>query len=456
MEKILFIFRRGLRIHDNTGLIAALENSKTVIPIFIFDPAQVGKNPFKSLNSIQFMVESLKDLDISLRKRGSRLWYFYGNPEKVVSKLLKNDDAISAVYVNMDYTPFSASRDIKIAKACHKLDVEFTQFEDYLLTPVNSIKTKSDTAYKVFTAYYNAAQHKTVRKSRKNNLRGYLSKNHKFPGQITEERINKFYKKNDNVLVHGGRKECQWILKNIVPEVNRGYKKDRNIPEINTTHLSAYNKFGCCSIREVYEAFGNKKSLLTRQLWWRDFYTYIMYHYPHSSRGAFQEKFNNIKWKHNSVWLQKWKTGMTGFPIVDAGMRQMNKTGWMHNRVRMIVASFLAKDLMINWKHGEKYFSQRLVDIDWSVNNGNWATVVGVGASALPWFRVFNPWDQLKKYDPECEYVKEWIPELKDVPIEDILKWYEAYSEYDISYPKPIINHKEQKEKALKMYKRVV
>ncbi len=457
MEKILFIFRRGLRIHDNTGLMAALEDSKTVIPIFIFDTKQVGKNPYKSNNSIQFMVESLEDLDASLRKRGSRLWYFYGSPEKVVKKLLRDDDNIDAVYVNMDYTPFSVSRDKKLEKVCRDMDVEFKQFEDYLLMPVNEIMTKSGTPYKVFTAFYNAGQHKTVRKSRKNKSKGYLGGGTRLVGQINRKKMKKFYKENDNVLVKGGRKECLRILKSVLPGVAKGYKKDRDIPSIDTTHLSAYNKFGCCSIREVYEAFvkaRNKKSILVRQLWWRDFYTYVMYHFPYSSRGAFQKKFDRIKWKHNSAWLQKWKKGMTGFPIVDAGMRQMNETGWMHNRVRMIVASFLAKDLLINWRHGEKYFSQQLVDIDWSVNNGNWGTVVGVGASALAWFRVFNPWDQLKKYDPDCEYVKEWIPELRDVSAKDILKWYEKYDLYDVKYPKPMVDHQEQKEKALKMYKR--
>lgn len=458
MEKILFIFRRGLRIHDNTGLMAALEDSKTVIPVFIFDPNQIGKNPYKSNNSIQFMVESLEDLDKSLRKRGSKLWYFHGNPEKVVKKLLKDDEAIDAVYVNMDYTPYSISRDKKLAKVCKKMDVEFKQFEDYLLMPVNKIKTKSGTPYKVFTAFYNAGKRLSVRKSKKNNYKGgYLSGKTKLVGQINNTKIKQFYKENDEVVVRGGRKECLRILKSVVPSIAKKYNKDRNTPSIDTTRLSAYNKFGCCSIREVYEAFvkaTNKGSMIVRQLWWRDFYTYVMYHFPYSASGAFQEKFDRIKWKHNSSWLQKWKTGMTGFPIVDAGMRQMNETGWMHNRVRMIVASFLAKDLLINWHHGERYFSQQLVDIDWSVNNGNWGTVVGVGASSLAWFRVFNPWDQLKKYDPECEYVKEWIPELKDVLAKDILKWYETYDLYDVDYPKPMLDHQEQKEKALKMYKR--
>lgn len=456
MKRTLFIFRRGLRLEDNTGLLAALEDSEIVVPIFIFDPNQVGSgNKYKSNNSIQFMVESLEDLDKSLRKRGSRLRFFYGLPHDVVKKLLKHDKDIQAVYVNMDYTPYSTERDKKIAKVCKDLDVDFQQFEDYLLLPVDTLKTKTGTPYKVFGAFYAAAQKKTVDTVYLNKHKNYLSSRIKLQGETKKSR---FYKANPDVWVRGGRAECLKILKRVVPVVAKGYKKDRDIPSIDTTLLSAYNKFGCCSIREVYEAFvkaSGKKGVLTKQLWWREFYTYIMYHFPYIKSGAFQEKFDKLKWHHNTTWLRKWQEGKTGFPIVDAGMRQMNEIGWMHNRVRMIVASFLVKDLLINWRHGEKYFSQMLVDIDWSVNVGNWGTVAGVGASALPWFRVFNPWDQTKKYDPNCEYIKEWIPELRDVPAEDILKWYDVYYP-DVKYPKPIVDHSVQKEKALKMYRKVV
>ena len=243
-----------------------------------------------------------------------------------------------------------------------------------------------------------------------------------------------------------GRKECLDILSNLTRFNN--YEVERDYPsKERTTHLSPYLKFGTCSIREAYHriktVLGNEHPLI-RQLYWRDFFVQIGYYFPRVFNSAFREKFNEIKWQNNMNIFELWCNGKTGFPIVDAGMRELNSTGYMHNRVRMIVSSFLVKDLHLDWRKGEEYFANKLIDLDIAVNNGNWQWTASTGCDAQPYFRIFNPWIQQRKYDPDCKYIKKWVPELKEVKREIIHNWFKQKETKSINYPKPIVDHNKE------------
>jgi deoxyribodipyrimidine photo-lyase len=260
---------------------------------------------------------------------------------------------------------------------------------------------------------------------------------------------------NQNINFQNGGRHNAIIQMRIAKTSIQHYSKTHNELSISTTELSAYIKFGCVSIREVYKTFKTKHDFI-RQLFWRDFYANILYSFPHVLGSAMKTNYNKVHWHNNSNLFKKWCNGETGYPIVDAGMRQLNQTGYMHNRARLIVSSFLVKTLLISWEKGEKYFAQHLIDYDPASNNGNWQWIAGSGADSQPYFRIFNPWEQGKNYDSNCEYIKRWIPELRDVPNTDILNWENTYFQYkNIKYPKPIVNYKTQKELALQMYSKV-
>lgn len=458
----IFIFRRSFRLKDNIGLINSLKLSKFVIPIFILTPEQLINNTFKSDNCVQFMMESLEDLNQRLEKKDSRLFFFFGKPSDVIDIILHDNvfgKDIESVFVNKDYSPYSKKRDHDIRTLCKKYDIDFNVYEDLLLNPVKSILTGSDTVYKKFTPYFNIAKKKKINNVQKNLYRNYFNYKHKLKKEYRGN-IHRFYKKNDKIAIHGGRKNGLVILRNI--KKFKQYNEKRNTLNINTTRLSAYIKFGCVSIREVYHAFKNElgsKNDLIKQLYWRDFYYNVSYEFPRVFKKGqnMKKKYDKIKWKNNISHFNKWKLGKTGFPIVDAAMAEMNETGFMHNRGRLIVSNFLIKILGINWEKGEKYFAQTLVDYDICVNNGNWGWSAGSHADSQPYFRIFNPILQGKKHDPDCEYIKKWIPELKNVENEDIHNWKDAHEKYKhIKYPKPIVNYKKNKEKILKMYKQAL
>jgi len=455
--KSIFIFRRDLRLDDNKGLIEALKNSQIVIPIFIFTPEQLDNNKFKSDNCVQFMIDSLEDLNLSLKKKNSRLFYFFGKPVDVIKNIINNVE-IDAIYVNMDYTPYSINRDDMIKKLCDKNDIQFNSYEDILLNPVGSIITTNQNIYTKFTPYFIKSSKIKVDEPLKNKYTNYYNKNNKIKNEYKGD-IHKFYEYNKDIAYKGGRTNGLKILKNI--DDYKDYNKKRNILEYKTTGLSAYNKFGCVSIREVYysikKELGNNNDLI-KQLYWRDFYYNIMWKYPetYSKKLALKDNYNKIKWNSNNIYLNKWKEGKTGYPIVDACMREINTTGFMHNRGRLIVGSFLVKTLLLNWEQGEKYFAKKLIDYDPAVNFGNWGWVSSIGADSQPFFRIFNPWNQSEKYDPECNYIKYWIPELKSVENKHIHNWDKYYNEYDVDYPKPMVDYKLQKDLALKMYKKAL
>ncbi|VVC76541.1 Deoxyribodipyrimidine photo-lyase [Aquicella siphonis] len=447
----LHIFRRDLRLDDNTSLAHALDLSDQVIPCFIFDKRQIELNDYKSDNSIQFMAQSLKELDARLRDKHTRLFCFYGIAEQVIQQLIASED-IQAVFINRDYTPFSKARDHQIEKTCAAHGVAYHCFADVLLHEPEEIQKPDGGAYTVFTHFLNKAAPMSVQPPRKNKRDNY------YQGKLTAEdksTLEKLSRKQNPVLaVKGGRKEALTLLQKACALTD--YTLTRDIPSLNgTSRLSAHNKFGTLSIREFYFALANqsdKDHALIRELFWRDFFTYIAFHFPRVFGHAFQEKFAHIEWSRNEKHFRAWCEGRTGFPIVDAGMRELNATGYMHNRARMITASFLVKDLHIDWRWGEKYFAQKLVDYDPAVNNGNWQWAASTGCDAQPYFRIFNPWLQQKKFDPDCLYIKRWIPELAAQPPDVIHTLYRQSGALMTNYPHPLVDHAIESGKAKAVY----
>lgn len=461
----LFIFRRDLRTDDNTGLIKALNESESVIPLFIFTPTQVSdQNKYKSSNSIQFMVESLFDLNQQIKDLHPKcqLWVTYDDEIKAISKIY-HKIKFSAIYVNEDYTPYAIKRDKSIKSFCQKHNIVFDSSTDILLLDTNEIKTKTgDNYYKVFTQFYNRTVDMPIRKPNYEIGSNFkrLDKNFsKWKIEVLDKFLfkKKFYQINDNLAVNGGRTNALEIMRHLKKFKN--YAKTRDNLEKQTTMLSAHNKFGTVSIREVYLGFKKKakSTELVKQLYWRDFYYYVGIHFDEFYKLEHVTKDHNPKskanWEDNKKFLRAWKNARTGFPIVDAAMRQINETGFMHNRGRLIVASFLVKDLLIDWKYGEKYFSQQLVDIDRAQNTGNWNWSASYGMDATSFLRIFNPWTQSEKYDPKAIYIKKWLPELNDVPVKHLHQWYKYHTEYpNIDYPAPIVEHSERRKKFKQFY----
>jgi len=455
----LFIFRRDLRLEDNTGLIQACQMSERVLPCFIIDNRQVGDtNSFRSYNCMQFMAQSLDDLQAQLEKKQAQLFIFLGTPKDIVQELIQ-DYAINAVFVNKDYTPFSIERDSSLKKVCKKLGAQLLDYDDLLLHAPETTLKKSGEPYTMFTPFFRHAQSLRTPEPYKFSYTNFFTqstatskiKQHLITSQAMRTLLIPHF--NKALHVQGGTHNALAILKNIAKY--KDYAKTRDFPALSTTNLSAHHKFGTVSIRTVYSAIAKQLGLqspLLRQLYWRDFYTVIAYYFPHVYGHAFRQNFDTLAWDYNIENFKRWCEGLTGFPIVDAGMRQLNATGFMHNRVRMIVASFLTKDLHINWLLGEKYFATQLVDYDPALNNGNWQWVASTGCDPQPYFRIFNPWLGQKKFDPECIYIKQWIPELKNLTSKEIHTWYKSYSS-KINYPKPMVDHALERERALKLYK---
>lgn len=459
--KSLFVFHRDLRLDDNTGLQAALEQSESVMPCFIFDPRQIGaRNEFKSNNALQFMIESIQDLASQLAQQKAHLYIFYGITENIVSQLLVKEK-IDAVFCNRDYTPFSLKRDEAIAHACHLRKAVFETYADTLLHEPEKILSLSGTPYTIFTAFFKNAIQKPIAEPKK--LPHALIASF-YTNPCALEQTPAFYENvlaqntfNKNIHVHGGKKNALALLKKI--PLQKEYAKTHDYPALSTSNLSAHHKFGTISIRKSYYAikkeFASNHPLI-RQLYWRDFFTHVAYHSPFVFGNPYHEKYKNLPWQNDKHMFDAWCQGKTGFPIVDAGMRQLNKTGFMHNRVRMIVASFLTKDLHIDWLWGEKYFAQKLVDYDPAVNNGNWQWAASTGCDAQPYFRIFNPWLQQKKFDPECAYVKKWLPELKEVPASMLHRRFDLKQKATgalATYPLPIVDHTIESKRAKLMYK---
>jgi deoxyribodipyrimidine photo-lyase len=447
----LFIFRRDLRVVDNTTLYLLNEQCKHIYAIFIFTPEQVtSKNQFKSDNAIQFMMESLEELDINCDN--GKLHTFYGNNERVIAECIRAWK-IDVLGFNADYSPYAIERDEGIAKLCHKMGVHLIREHDYYLHVPGTILTSSgNKPYQKFTPYYESAiRIRPQPPKRARNIHFVKGSTSGMSYKITLSEARERFVKRENpaILVHGGRTHAIELLKSAVKTQFR-YFSTRDQPSKPTSLLSASIKFGCVSIREVYATFKSNHTF-TRQLYWRDFYANILFSFPHVLGNAMKPNYQGIRWHHNTSWFKAWCKGQTGFPIVDAGMRQLNETGYMHNRVRLIVASFLTKTLLISWEYGEMYFARKLTDYDPASNNGNWQWIASTGADSQPYFRIFNPTEQGKTVDPECEYIKTWIPELRELTPRQIHNWTTTQTD-DTVYPKPICDYKKQKELALKMY----
>ncbi|HZL23713.1 MAG TPA: deoxyribodipyrimidine photo-lyase [Nitrososphaeraceae archaeon] len=522
-QNSIFIFRRDLRLKDNTALINALYSSNSVYCFFILDsnillsnslyssfslpidPILLLKRKQRRIHLLRFLKESLLDLqkqfdklDIDKEKEvgkdnlriTSKLTFLVGDPVSTIKKILQLDKKIEAVFVNRDYTPYSIERDRSIKEICRSINTDFIECPDILINEPEEILNSTNGAFKVFSHYYNKAIEKPLRKESSYDIRKYkiniisfdnINNSKKLKNFNSIERINnieEFFSQIINeqfpvinnttsltsptqLLLSGTRKKYRELISALKYKFNEdnNQKEYINLLDNTASHLSPYLKFGICSIREVYCAIQKELGFnhrLLRQLYWRDFYVYIGFHFPFVFTSPFQERYrrkskiNFIEWKNDPKEFELWCNGKTGFPIVDAGMRELNETGYMHNRVRLITASFLVKDLHIDWRYGERYFGLKLVDYDPSINNGNWQWVASTGCDAQPFFRIFNPWLQQKKFDPNCNYIKKWIPELKDTSVNLIHEWYNTVnSTIDKStklfqienYPRPIVEH---------------
>ena len=442
----VFIFRRDFRLDDNTGFIALLKASgtATVCPVFIFNGRQIlpEKNPYYSQNSVEFMLQSLASLEAELMSRlGLRLRYLYAEDGDEVAALRKLGD-IEAIYSNMDLTPYARSRDKAIADAGLPLKL----LEDYTLTPVDKIKTGGGKPYTVFTPFYRRCLQDAVPEPVQCPAARLESCKKPVTGELTLNEAAKRFcpRSNKNLNVQGGRRRALAILARIRAGEFRDYDKERDTPgQPRTTLLSAYNKFGCVSIREVYHAIlaaHGKEHGLIRELYWREFYALLVYYNPQLLAGkSMRPAYDGIRWVEPGKNFELWKEGKTGFPFVDAGMRQLNETGFMHNRLRMVVSMFLCKDLHIDWREGERYFASKLVDYDPAQNNGGWQWSSSSGADSQPYFRIFNPWTQGERYDADCEYIRRWVPELSDVSPKAIHNSMTGMNAK--GYPTPIVEH---------------
>jgi deoxyribodipyrimidine photo-lyase len=452
--KSIFLFRRDLRISDNTGLIEASQASETVVPLFIFDPRQGAQNPYFSPNAFQFMIESLEDLAHQVTVARGRLCIFRGRPETIVERLVAEED-IEAVFINKDYTPFSRTRDAAIKKACQNKDAAFRSCSDALLhKPIDVLKDDGK-PYTIFSHFLRKARSIPVRPinaAEVDNLSDV-----RVASEQREIRDDTLKTPNQRTYARGGRAQALRVLATLHKFVD--YATARNYPAKNaTTRLSAHHKFGTCSIRETYHAITTQLGLehqLIVELFWRDFYSQIAYFFPHVFGRSFHPQYDAMIWDTDPAKFSAWCAGRTGFPIVDAGMRELNATGFLHNRARMIVASFLTKDLHIDWRRGERYFAQKLVDYDPAVNNGNWQWCASTGCDAQPYFRIFNPWLQQRRYDPNCTYIKAWIPELRAIAPALIHSLDKLEDRQIPAYPAPIVDHPKESSLAKENFRRI-
>lgn len=474
----IHVFHRDLRLYDNTAMNHLASQCDTIIPVFIFDPRQIDqpRNPYFSSNCVQFMVESLEDLYrdqlVKTHKCNTPL-LFKGNPVDVlqaIHRAVPSSTRITHLSMNMDYTPFAKKRDTEILNWCKSHDIATNYSEDITLHPIGSIRTAStNDVFKVFTPFFRAASKHPVRAPQSDAvLRGKFrapstiaTALKRLSTAMTVQEAHGLYTKNPQIAIHGGRANGLEILSRITAHKN--YNKNRDTPSIPSTMLSAHNKFGTVSIRELHEVIVSrlgKANHLYTQLFWRDFYYNIAFAFPQVFGHAFRPKYDDLPWENDETKFRAWKEGRTGVPIIDAGMRQLNTTGFMHNRLRMMVSMYLVKDLHIDWRWGERYFATKLVDYDPAQNNGGWEWSASVGTDSQPYFRIFNPYTMTAKVDPDATYIYKWVPELRDVVPRDFAKWDNAKvrGRYDLvgaEYPEnPIVEHDVERKKTLEMFRR--
>lgn len=422
----IFWFRRDLRLEDNVALFHALYENELVLPIFIFD-TNILSQLEKDDSRVTFIYNLLENIQNKLKLKGKSLAVFSGSPKEIFEKLI-SENKINSVYTNHDYEPYARKRDKELNDFFKLNGISFKTCKDQVIFEKNEVVKDDGSPYVVYTPYSKKWKEKLLQNTIKN-----------FP---SENYLDKIALHNYPFL---SLADIGFIKSTIiVPEFDisekliENYQDTRNLPSIEgTSRLAPHLRFGSVSVRKlVNHALQFQNLTFLNELIWREFFMQILWHFPHTITKSFKEKYDYIKWENNEVLFQKWCEGKTGYPFVDAGMRELNATGHMHNRVRMIVASFLCKHLLIDWRWGEAYFANKLLDYEQSSNIGNWQWSSGSGVDAAPYFRIFNPTEQIKKFDPSLKYIKKWVPELDTN-----------------SYPAPIVDHKEAREKCLKVYK---
>ncbi len=424
----LFWHRRDLRIEDNAGLYHALKSPYPVLPIFIFDTHILNKLEDKKDARVQFIHQEIEALQKAYTLSGGTLKVFYNTPEIAFEKLL-NAYEVAAVYTNHDYEAYAIERDTKIRQLLTYKGVDFYSFKDQCIFEKDEVVKDDGKPYTVFTPY----SRKWKAKLNAFYLKAYPS----------EKYLQKLYKENNipsPYLAAMGfeKQDLSFPEKTIQTNILNNYHEQRDIPAVRgTSKLSLHLRFGTVSIRKLAQAGLQHNEKWLNELIWRDFYMMILYHFPHVQHSAFKKEYNHIAWRNNEDEFKRWCKGKTGYPIVDAGMRELNTTGFMHNRVRMIVASFLCKHLLIDWRWGEAYFAQKLLDFELSSNNGGWQWAAGSGCDAAPYFRVFNPELQTQKFDPKAHYIRKWLPEF------DNLNYQQS----------KIVDHAFARNRALEVYK---
>ncbi|GAB4487860.1 MAG: deoxyribodipyrimidine photo-lyase [Raineya sp.] len=426
----IFWFRRDLRLHDNAGLTHALQGAYPVLPIFIFDRNILDNLEDKYDRRLTFIHQVLEDMQVQLIQLDSSLEVFYGYPVEVFGQLTEKYD-VKAVFTNHDYEPYALKRDEEIHQFLAEKGITFKTYKDQCIFEKREVLSNAGTVYSVFTPY--------SKKWRSQLTSKYLE------SYRTETLWGNFYKQASQSIINLEtmgfiRTEQNFPNKAIREDILKNYAEKRNFPAVEgTSRLGVHLRFGTISIRQLAQEAQKLNDTYLNELIWRDFYMMILYNFPHVATQAFRKEYENIEWRNNKEEFERWCEGKTGYPIVDAGMRELNATGYMHNRVRMITASFLTKHLLIDWRWGEAYFAKKLLDFDLSANNGGWQWASSSGCDAAPYFRIFNPTEQTKKFDPQLQYIKKWVPEFAE-----------------FSYPKPIVEHTFARQRALDAYKKAL
>ena len=429
-EVSIFWFRRDLRLVDNAGLYYALKNNTNILPLFIFDENILNKLEDKSDKRVEFIHRSLQEINDNLTKIGSSLMVLHGEPKKIFEKIIR-DYKIRSVYANHDYEPKAIQRDRQIEELLHKHNISFHTYKDQCIFEKSEITKDDGTPYTIFTPYSRKWKAK---------IKSFYTKS--YPNTIYYSSFIQSKQFPFPSLAEIGFKNTNTAFpkKSVSNSLVKEYTEKRDFPGIEgTSRLSIHLRFGTISIRELARKAVQLNETWLNEIIWRDFYMMILFHFPYVEHSAFKKNYNAIPWRNNEVEFEKWCKGKTGYPIVDAGMRELNNSGFMHNRVRMITASFLVKHLLIDWQWGEAYFAQKLLDFDLSANNGGWQWAASSGCDAAPYFRIFNPYEQTKRFDPHYEYIQKWVPE-----------WQEPH------YPAPIVDHKAARERVLAVYKKAL
>ncbi|MDN3202890.1 cryptochrome/photolyase family protein [Algoriphagus sediminis] len=428
MSKISFFwFRRDLRTEDNTGLFHGLQQNQNVQPIFIFDRNILDKLEDKDDARVSFIHSCISNLKKEFQDQGGDLWVLYGRPEEIYKKLISEYD-VDTVFTNRDYEPYAKERDQKIDKLLDEKGVNFLQFKDQLIFEPDEIVNGSGEFYKVYTPFSRQwkAKFDELKFDSQHDLNFKNLRKTDSPEKMIE--LEEMGFEPSKIEIPSLKTSDERISK---------YDKTRNFPAINgTTRLGIHLRFGTISIRNLAQRAKELNETYLNELIWREFYMMILAKNPQVVDKAFKPAYDQIPWRNDEAQFEAWCEGKTGYPIVDAGMRELNETGYMHNRVRMVVASFLTKHLLIDWRWGEAYFARKLLDYELASNNGGWQWAAGTGTDAQPYFRVFNPTSQMEKFDKDLKYVKKWVPE---------------YGTDD--YPEPIVDHKFARQRAIDTYK---